>query len=176
MQRVGQGDRQAYAVLVRRHLSRMVSLAVRVLGSRAEAEEVAQESMLRVWTQAPKWSPDGARFTTWLYRVTLNLCLDRKRRAPNAALDEVPEPADERPDALEGVAHARMAQALRKALAALPERQRAAIALCLDDGLSQQEAAAALGVSEGAIESLLVRARRTLRDQLGPMFRDWKEA
>jgi RNA polymerase sigma-70 factor, ECF subfamily len=96
MLRVGRGDRDACRLLVERHLGRVVAFAARVLGSPSEAEDVAQEAFARVWTSAGSWRPD-ARFTTWLHRVTLNLCLDRLGRRREAPLEDAPEPADPAP-------------------------------------------------------------------------------
>src|SRR5215510_11711305 len=97
MMRVGTGDRIAYGELVRRHLDRTIGFAQRVTGSRGDAEEVAQEAFLRVWTKAPNWrAADGgsapARFTTWLYRVVVNLCIDRKRRPVHDPLGDSIDP------------------------------------------------------------------------------------
>lgn len=164
--RVAAGDRRAYGLLVERHLDRTVTIAVRVLGNRAEAEDVAQEAFLRLWQGAGRFKPGGARFATWFYRVTMNLCLDRKRRPTAAALDESVDPPDTRPDPGAVLEERRFAGALAHAVADLPERQRAAISLTYDAGLSNAEAAKALDVSVKALETLLVRAKRGLRDRL----------
>src|SRR5215470_12747794 len=97
MARIGTGDRAAFGVLVRRHVDRSLALAQRVTGSRADAEEVVQEAFLRVWTGRERWRPSvpgtrSALFTTWLYRVVVNLCIDRKRRRRFAALEEAGDP------------------------------------------------------------------------------------
>lgn len=166
MTKVGYGDADAFAVLSERHLGRTLALAHRMLGTRGDAEDVAQEAFLRVWTQAPRWRPEGARFTTWLYRVTVNLCLDRRRRPVNTDLGDVPEPADHRVDTEAEIGRRESADLVARALADLPERQRAAIALCYDAELGNIEAADVLGISIGALESLLVRGRRALRERL----------
>jgi RNA polymerase sigma-70 factor (ECF subfamily) len=175
MQAIGQGDQRSYGVMVERHLGRTLSVAQRVLGSRAEAEEVAQEALLRLWTQAPRWKPGGAKVSTWLYRVAFNLCLDRRRRPTMAPLEAAGDLAADAPDGFDAVRASQMRRALDDALASLPERQRAVVALCLGDDLSQQEAAEVLGVTEGAIESLLVRARRSLREKLRPLMTELAE-
>lgn len=160
------GDRTAFDLLVGRHGERALRLALRVLGDAAEAEEVAQEALLRAWRNAASFDPARARFTTWLHRITLNLAIDRHRhrahalQAGEAALAALPDPAPD-PEALAVVAEERAA--LAAALAQLPARQRAAIALAYEDGLSGAEAAAALDVSERALEGLLRRARLMLR-------------
>jgi RNA polymerase sigma-70 factor (ECF subfamily) len=166
MARAGTGDRSAFAALMDRHLDRAVATAYRVLGNRADAEEAAQEAFLRVWVNAAKWRPDTAKFTTWLHRILVNHCIDRKRRPGMAPLEAAGDPADERPTAFDTLAANDDAERIRGAMAALPERQRAAIALCYWGGQGNIEAAASLGVTVGALESLLVRARRTLRERL----------
>ena len=127
--------------------------------------------MLRVWTNAPRWRPE-ARFRTWLYRVVVNLCLNRKRRAPFASLDAAGDPADPRPDAATQLERDQRDQAIAAAIARLPERQRAAIVLTFHEGLGNAEAAAVLGTTRSAVETLLVRAKRSLRRQLGPLADD----
>lgn len=159
----GNGDRQAYRVLVERHGRRVLAMARRMTGNLAEAEDVAQEAFLRVWQHAGDWRDRGAKFTTWLYRVVVNLCLDRRRRVPMAPLEEAGNPADERPNAEATVAADERARRVAEALAALPDRQRAALVLSYYEGMSNASAAAVLEISVEALESLLVRARRAIR-------------
>lgn len=167
MRQVARGDHDAYTTLVDRHLRHAVTLAWRVLFDRGDAEEVAQEAFLRVWQHAARWHPDGAAsFRTWLNRIVVNLCIDRKRRPGMAALDEQPEPVDPQPGPFEARVNAETSDRVAAALQRLPERQRAAILLCYWEGESNIAAAEALGVTVGALESLLVRARRALRDDL----------
>ena len=169
MQRVAAGDHRAYAMLVDRHLRHAVNMAWRVLFDRADAEEVAQEAFLRVWQHAHRWQPDGgASFRTWLNRVVVNLCIDRKRRPGMAALDDQPDPVDPQATPFEARLANETGERVAEALARLPERQRAAIVLCYWEGESNIAAAEALGVTVGALESLLIRAKRSLRDELKP--------
>lgn len=163
---IGGGDRRAYHVLVERHGRRVLALARRMMRNLAEAEEVSQEAFLRVWQKAGEWQPRGAKFTTWLYRVVMNLCLDRKRKPSFAPIEAAGDPADERPSAETQLARSQRDRLVQAALQALPERQRAALALSYYEGLSNAEAAAALELSVSALESLLVRARRALRQEL----------
>ncbi|AVM72645.1 ECF RNA polymerase sigma factor SigW [Magnetospirillum gryphiswaldense MSR-1] len=167
LQATAQGDRWAFAALMERHTPFALALAMRMLGNADDAEEVAQEAFLRVWRKAPDWDGDGgARFTTWLYRVVINLCTDRKRRKPIVAMDDIDEPPDPGPDGLERLAQGQMQKLVSQALNHLPERQRAAIALCHLGETTNAQAAETLGISVSALESLLVRGRRGLRDYL----------
>ncbi len=166
MARIGRGDRRAFAIFSGRHLDRTHALARRMLGNAADAEDVVQDVFVQVWTRAAQWQPGKAKVSTWLYRVTANRCLDHHRRPKVQALDPEFEPADERPDAEAALGDRQREAALNRAIAALPDRQRAAIALCYSGGLSNIEAAETLEISVEALESLLSRARRTLRAQL----------
>jgi len=164
--RIAQGDQTAYQVLVERYLDRSLALAQRILGNRSDAEDVVQEAFLRVWTHAGQWRPEGARFGTWFYRVVVNRCLDQTRRAVPVSLDVAEDVADAAPDGIAQVYQHQIARHVAAAMGRLPDRQRAALALCYYDEMSQAEAAQVLGVSIGAVESLLVRARRHLRELL----------
>jgi RNA polymerase sigma-70 factor (ECF subfamily) len=166
LERLAQGDRRAYALLVGRHMGRMFGLARRMLGNESDAEDVTQEAFLRVWRYAKGWKPGQARFETWLYRVTLNLCYDRLRRRREITVEEMPEVLDERPSVIEVHASRDVVRAVEGALARLPERQRAALVLCHYQELSNAEAAALLDVTVEALESLLARGRRMLRNLL----------
>jgi RNA polymerase sigma-70 factor (ECF subfamily) len=162
----GAGDERAFRALVSRHLSRSLSLARRMTGNVAEAEDVAQEAFLRVWQKAPEWRVGEARFSTWLYRVVVNLCLDRRRRKPMAPLEAAGDLLDPAPSAEAKLVENQRTRIVASALAALPDRQRAALVLSYYEGVSNVEAAEALGVSVSALESLLVRARKALRAEL----------
>ncbi|MFZ5609992.1 MAG: RNA polymerase sigma factor [Pseudomonadota bacterium] len=171
MARVAKGDGPAFAVLLARHMGAQLAFAARVLGHGGQAEEAVQEAFLKVWVKAGRFDPAKAGFGTWLYRIVLNQCLDAKRRhrreVPLEAANDAPTPGD-----VEGeVIAASSRQAVARALAALPARQRAAIALCYFEGLSNAEAAAVLEVGVKALESLLSRGRAALKATLGP-FKD----
>jgi RNA polymerase sigma-70 factor (ECF subfamily) len=165
MAAVARGDGRAFERLVGRHLGWSLGFAERLVGGRHEAEDLVQTAFLRVWQGAARWEPK-AKFSTWLYRVLHNLCMDqfRARGTGYEALDE--ELADESPGTEERVAGMQRETRVRAALAALPVRQRAALVLCYYEERSQAEAAALLGVSEGALESLLTRGRAALRKWL----------
>lgn len=163
------GDGDAARVLTGRHLGRVYGFAARLLGDRAEAEDVAQEAMLRLWRVASTWRAGEAQLSSWLYRVTVNLCADRQRaraRRRAEALDEVAEPADERADT-EGALMARQrVDALQAALATLPDRQRQAVVLRHIEGLTNPEIATILEIGVEAVESLTARGKRALTTAL----------
>ncbi len=164
---IAAGDQRALETLMARHLSDVVSLAQRITGNADDADEVAQEAFVRVWKSAHRWRPDGAaRFSTWLYRVVVNLCLDRRRKAAFVPLDEAPEMLDLSPGSLDAVVSQKNATLVAEALAELPPRQRAAVSLYYFANKSAPEAARILELSASALESLLVRGRRALKKSL----------
>jgi len=169
MGRVAEADARAFETLARRHADRAFLLAFRITRNRADADEVVQEAMLRVWVNAPRWRPTAA-FRTWLYRILVNLCLDRRRHAPFAAIEAAGDPADDSPDPVARLEADETGRAVAGALGALPERQRVALVLTYYEGLSNAETAAVLGSSVSGVEALLVRAKRTLRRTLGPLM------
>ena len=163
VRRVGKGDPAAVQAMVARKLPRMLALAQRMLGDPVEAEDVAQEALVRAWRQAPRWVSGRAKFDTWLHRVALNLCYDRLRRRREVPTDAMPERRDEGPAPDRGLIAADVGAAVNGALARLPDRQREAIVLCHYQDLSNIEAAELMKVSIEALESLLSRGRRALR-------------
>ncbi|XDB00165.1 RNA polymerase sigma factor [Sulfitobacter sp. LCG007] len=158
-------DRSA-RLLTERLLPRVFAHAVRLLGERAEAEDVAQEAMLRLWRIAPDWREGEAQVSTWLYRVTANLCIDRKRRRRGVGLDEIAEPADPAPGPAEAMQEQARHLALQRALGALPERQRQAVVLRHIEGLANPEIARIMEINVRAVESLTARGKRALAEQL----------
>ena len=162
MGRIGRGDEAAFRLLARRYAGHAVALATRILGNRADAEDVTQDAMLRVWTNAPRWQP-LAQFRTWLTRIVVNLCLDRQRRARWVALEAAGELVDP--------AHGPAAQQeldererlLSEAIGRLPVRQRAAIVLVYREGMSHAQAADILDTTVSAVETLLARGKTALR-------------
>ena len=166
LQAIAGGDRSAFDRLSRRHLDRAYGVALRMTGSRADAQDVVQDVFLRLWQRPDAWRPGQAQFSTWLYRVVVNRCLDLKRRPKGTDLDSVEEPQDPDANAEDSLLDAERSRALDSAVKQLPERQREAIVLTYTAGLRNAEAASAMEISVKAFEALLVRAKRELRDFL----------
>lgn len=159
------GDPDAARLLMQRLAPRVLGYASRLLSDRAEAEDVTQEAMLRLWRIAPQWQPGQAQVTTWLYRVATNLCIDRRRnrsRRPSVTMEDAPELADPGPTALAGVIEAERMRALQAALDTLPERQRQAVVLRHIEGLANPEIAEVLDCGVEAVESLTARGKKAL--------------
>ena len=163
------GDRDAAQALASRLLPGVLGQATRMLSDRIEAEDVAQDAMMRLWKIAPDWRDGEAQISTWLYRVVANLCTDRlrkRKRSGAIGMDQVAEPADPAPGAPEQIqTNARMA-ALSDALAKLPERQAQAVALRHLDGLANPEIAEIMDISVRSVESLTARGKRALASLL----------
>ncbi len=165
MRRISDGDPAAFRALSERHLGRIFALASRLLGDAGDAEDVAQECFLRVWRQAGRWKPN-ATVATWLHRIAYNLCIDRIRaRRPTVPIEPL-DPPNEDAAADERIQEEHVTRRIARALADLPERQRAAIVLVYYQEQPAREAASIMEISVEALESLLSRARRTLRAAL----------
>ncbi len=162
---VAAGERSALAELVKRHQHRVLEIACRTTGDMTLAEDIGQEVFLRVWRSAERYRPT-ARFTTWLYRIVVNLCLDafKKQRPFSGDPPDVAEPVAACPSTT--VEQEDRAAAVRAAVAALPERQRLAVVLHRFSGLPQRTVVEATGWSESAVESLLTRGYANLRKAL----------
>ena len=156
------GDPGAARALTLRLTPRVLGFAARMLSDRTEAEDVAQEAMLRLWRMAPDWQQGEARVATWLYRVASNLCLDRLRRSRPRGLSDVAEPEDTTPGVVARMIKADRVLALDGALAALPDRQRQAVVLRHIEGLSNPEIAAVMDIGVEAVESLVARGKKGL--------------
>ncbi len=166
MARIARRDAVAFSHVVDLHAERLHRIAWRMIGDAAEAEDVAQEALLRLWSQASGWKAGRSGIAAWLTRVAMNLCLDRLRRRRFASAEPVPERADESPaaDALLDAERLR-AQAVA-ALGAVSERHRAAIVLTYYEELPNHAAATAMDMNLKAFESLLFRARTAMREAL----------
>ena len=168
MRRMAGGDRAAFSEIIRTHQERVWAVAFRFTQRRDDADDISQEAFIRLWNTAPRWEP-AALLSTWLYRVVTNLCLDfhRKQARAPASLTGIAEPAapssEDELESQENVAR------VRRAVAALPERQRMAVILHRFEGLSYQQVAQTTGWGEAAIESLLSRAYAALRQQLADL-------
>lgn len=175
LRRFAQGDRAAARALTLRLTPKVMGHAYRLLGQREEAEDIAQEAMLRLWRIAPEWREGEARVTTWLYRVVANLCTDRlRRRGRITPLDTVPDPPDDRGGPAQDMQSRARVDALQNALNALPERQRQAVVLRHIEEIGNPEIAEIMQISVEAVESLTARGKRALsvalsskRDALG---------
>ena len=170
--RYAAGDARAARRLTDRLTPRVFGHAARLLGDRNEAEDVTQDAMLRLWRVAPDWRPGEAQVTTWLYRVTANLCLDRLRKRRGLGLDEIAEPADPTPSVVARLQDRARDDALQTALDALPDRQRQAVILRHLEGLANPEIAQIMEINIRAVESLTARGRAAL----GRMLAGRKEA
>ena len=161
------GSHQAFAELVRRHTERFYRLAYRYAQNRETAEDLVQDAFVRLWENPASWRPDrNSKFTTWFYRIVVNLCLDWQKKKRPVLLDQDMPLADERESADEAMIRNQEQKLLEKEIAALPERQRTALNLCFDEGLSNQEAAEAMGVNLKALQSLIMRAKTTLKERM----------
>ncbi len=163
---VAQGDQAAFTEIVTRHLNPVVHFALRYVGRRSDAEDVAQEAFIRLWKHAPGWEDQGFSVRSWIYRIAYNLCIDeiRKRKPVTPVEDEVSLASTEQPD--DDLYREQRQRQVATALSELPERQRTALLLCVYQGLSNRDAAAVMDVSIEALESLLSRARRMLRNKM----------
>ena len=161
--RVAAGEAEAFRGLVDRHLPTVLAVARRMLRDDAEAEDVAQETLLRLWRNAGglELGPGGVR--PWLRRVVSNLCIDRVRARRNTTVVEAVPEESEPPTQFRHLAERELGARVDAALKALPERQRLALTLFHYEGMSQIEVGKAMDISDEAVESLLARARRTLK-------------
>jgi RNA polymerase sigma-70 factor (ECF subfamily) len=161
------GDRGAAMVLTQRLAPRVMGQAYRMLGNRAEAEDVAQDAMMRLWKIAPDWDPDRAQITTWLYRVVANLCTDRLRKSGRGvSLDAIEEPSDPRKSAAQDMQDTARLAALHSAMADLPDRQAQAVALRHLEELGNPQIATIMDTNVRTVESLIARGKRALISKL----------
>jgi RNA polymerase sigma-70 factor (ECF subfamily) len=157
------GDRQAARYLTARLLPRVLAQATRMMGNPSEAEDVAQDAMMRLWKIAPDWDADRALVTTWLYRVVANLCTDRLRKSGRGVtLDAIEEPSSDAPSVTQTLQDTARSQALRTALADLPERQAQAVSLRHLEELGNPEIATIMDTNVRTVESLIARGKRAL--------------
>jgi len=170
--RLADNDEGAFRLLVERHIDRAFSVALRVLGNSADAEDVVQDTMLKVWTHRGQWQQGRAKFSTWLYRVVTNRCIDLRRQPRTDNVDAVPEPVDAQPDAVTTIQRDEVSLLLEAAMQRLPEQQRIAVILSYHQSMSNGEIAEVMETTVAAVESLLKRGRQQLRDLLRRNERD----
>jgi RNA polymerase sigma-70 factor (ECF subfamily) len=162
------GDRRAFDEIVIRHGPFALRVASRLIPDLRAAEDVVQEAMVRAWSQSGQFDSSRARFTTWLYRIVVNLCIDQRRRVRPESMPENFDPVDPAAGAAEMMEVLERDATLAKELSKLPVRQRAAMTLVYDEGLSGAEAGRVMGLSAKAVERLLARARAYLREVMQP--------
>ena len=166
MARLGRGDLAALGALAERHQNRVLSLAYRLLGDWHKAEDITQETFLRLRQAARNYEPQ-ARFTTWLYRIVHNLSVDQRRKAVRDPISlDAMQTEREDPGEADSPEKHELAQRVQDAVGELSERQRRAIILHRYEGLSHAEISEVTGWSKSAVESLLVRAYENLRKKL----------
>lgn len=172
LERMKADDADAYRLLVERHVDRAYALALRTLRNPTDAEDVAQEALVKAWTHRHSWQPGKAKFSTWLYRVVFNRCIDLKRMPSSACIDDVAEPEADQPDSVDTIHRSQVYSRLEDAMATMPEQQRAALTLAYFDDMGNSEIATVLGTTVQAVESLLKRGRQGLRERLRRSERD----
>lgn len=164
--RIARHDQSAFKRLVERHIDRCYGLALRILGNPSDAEDVVQDVMLKIWSHRGNWQEGKARYSTWLYRVVTNRCLDLRRKPVTEDMENAPEMADGQPDAVSTIHKGEVNDLLERAMSRLPETQRIAIILSYTDDLSNPEIAEIMETTVAAVESLLKRGRQQLRQIL----------
>jgi RNA polymerase sigma-70 factor (ECF subfamily) len=164
MCQIQEGSHEAFATLVDRHSNRFYRIAYRLVSSKDDAEDIVQDAFLKLWNRPNLWDPGkGAKFTTWFYRVVINMCLDHRKKKKLINLSEDIELADENPGPDVLFDEHQEQVLLEQFIYELPERQQLAINLCFYEGLSNNEAAQIIGVTVKALQSLVMRAKTTLK-------------
>ncbi|WP_256805884.1 RNA polymerase sigma factor [Bradyrhizobium sp. Bra64] len=176
LDRLAAGDEAAFRALVERHIDRAYAIALRIVGNAADAEDVVQDTMLKIWSHRGRWQHGRAKFSTWLYRVISNRCIDLRRKPRNENVETVPEVADGQPGAVEIIERNELNGMLELAMQRLPEQQRIAVILSYHESMSNGEIAQVMGTTVAAVESLLKRGRQQLRQLLRKHERDIRTA
>lgn len=170
------GDEAAFRMLVERHIDRAYAIALRIVGNAADAEDVVQDTMLKIWSHRGRWQHGRAKFSTWLYRVISNRCIDLRRKPRNENVETVPEVADGQPGAVEIIERNELNGMLELAMQRLPEQQRIAVIFSYHENMSNGEIAQVMDTTVAAVESLLKRGRQQLRQLLRKHERDIRTA
>ena len=176
LDRLAAGDEAAFRMLVERHIDRAYAIALRIVGNAADAEDVVQDTMLKIWSHRGRWQHGRAKFSTWLYRVISNRCIDLRRKPRTENVETVPEVADGQPDAADIIERNELNSMLEIAMQRLPEQQRIAVIFSYHEGMSNGEIAQVMDTTVAAVESLLKRGRQQLRQLLRKHERDIRTA
>lgn len=176
LDKLATGDEVAFRMLVERHIDRAYAIALRIVGNAADAEDVVQDTMLKIWSHRGRWQHGRAKFSTWLYRVISNRCIDLRRKPRNENVETVPEVADDQPGAVELIERNELNGMLELAMQRLPEQQRIAVILSYHENMSNGEIAQVMDTTVAAVESLLKRGRQQLRQLLRKHERDIRTA
>lgn len=176
LRRIAEDDQVAFRVLVERHMDRAYALALRILQNAADADDVVQDCLLKVWTHRHRWEGGRAKFSTWLYRVVTNRCIDLRRMPRMGDIEAVPEIADDREDAVSELHRAGVVSLLESALTRIPDQQRIALILSYHESMSNAEIAEVMVTTISAVESLLKRGRQQLRRVLDRSQDDIKQS
>ncbi len=176
LDRLATGDEVAFRTLVERHIDRAYAIALRIVGNAADAEDVVQDTMLKIWSHRGRWQHGRAKFSTWLYRVISNRCIDLRRKPRTENVETVPEVADGQPGAVEIIERNELNGMLEIAMQRLPEQQRVAVIFSYHENMSNGEIAEVMDTTVAAVESLLKRGRQQLRQLLRKHERDIRTA
>lgn len=167
LEQIKDSDRHAFAELVKRHSTKFYHLAYRYMNNKEDAEDMVQTAFLKLWERPDLWQEKkGAKFTTWFYRVIVNMCIDKTRRHHELPLMEDFEISDGRENQERRLTKKQEYLLVQQKIAGLPKRQKTALILCVYEELEQKEAAKIMKVSEQALQSLLARAKATLKEQV----------
>ncbi len=164
--RIANNDQNAFRVLVERHIDRAYGLALRILSNRADAEDIVQDTLLKIWLHRGRWESGRAKFSTWLYRVVTNRCIDVRRQPRSEDIEQAPEVADDRPLAITEIQKHEVNTMLDAAMGRLPDQQRVALILSYHENMSNGDIAEVMQTTVIAVESLLKRGRQRLRELL----------
>lgn len=166
LERIAANDQDAFRMLVERHIDRAYGLALRILNNRADAEDIVQDTLLKIWLHRGRWESGRAKFSTWLYRVVTNRCIDIRRQPRSEDLEQVPEVADDKPLAIAEIQKHEVNTMLDAAMGRLPDQQRVALILSYHESMSNGDIAEVMQTTVAAVESLLKRGRQRLRELL----------
>lgn len=176
LERIAANDQAAFRMLVERHIDRAYALALRILNNRADAEDIVQDTLLKVWLHRGRWEAGRAKFSTWLYRVVTNRCIDVRRMPRSEDIEQAPEVPDEKPLPLADLQKTEVASMLETAMSRLPEQQRIALILSYNEEMGNGEIADVMQTTVQAVESLLKRGRQKLRDLLRRSEKDIRDS